>query len=604
MTGRLARTGTLLRELAAAVRLVLRATPGWSALNVVCAVFLSVLPVLALYLTKLTLDRVLAASAHGFREIPGDVWRLIFFAVGTVWAQGAVRTVAGFVSEMQGQRVSEAVQETIAEKSVQVDLSYYESPAYYNTLHQAQREAPSRPARIVSALAAALQSALSVLAVGGLVLLSLRWSTVLLVVAVAVPGLWLRMRHARALSVQQKALAPLERRLDYYGWLGSTPGHAKEIRVYGLGKVFLERVREARRTLFDRKLRLQRGRIFSDVLTQGFAAVAMAAAFSQMIRNTLAGTLSVGALVMGFQAFQRGVGGVQELVGALSQLYEHGLFMERLSEFLALQIKIVDPAAPLPFPARLQAGIRFEDVSFQYPGSATPVIQGLNLSIEAGQMVALVGENGAGKSTLIKLLCRLYEPTGGRITLDGTDLRCFRRQELWTGMAVLFQDFGQYQATVADNIWFGDCAGPAEQDRVRRAAARAGADEFIQNLPDAYGQMLGAFFEGGRDLSGGQWQRLALSRAMLRATAPMVVLDEPTSALDVKAEHDLFTRFKSLTRGRTSLVISHRMSTVRMADRIFLFENGRIAEAGSHDELLDAGGSYARLFETQASNYR
>ena len=604
MTGRLARTSTLLRELVTAVRLVLRATPGWSALSAVCAVFLSVLPVLALYLTKLTLDRVVAVSAHGFQEIPPDIWRLILLAVGAVWAQGAVRTVAGFVSEMQGQRVSESVQETIAEKSVQVDLSYYESPAYYNTLHQAQREAPSRPARIVSALATALQSALSVLAVGGLVLLSLRWSTVLLVVAVAMPGLWLRMRHARALSVEQKALAPLERRLDYYGWLGSTPGNAKEIRVYGLGRVFLERVREARGTLFDRKLRFQRGRIFSDVLTQGFAAVAMAAAFSQMIRNTLLGALSIGALVMSFQAFQRVVSAMQELVNALSQLYEHSLFMERLSEFLALQIKIVDPPDPLPFPERLHTGVRFEDVCFQYPGSPTPVIEALNLTIEAGQMVALVGENGAGKSTLIKLLCRLYEPTGGRITLDGSDLRRFRRQDLWAGMAVLFQDFGQYQATVADNIWFGDCAAPVQEDRLQRAAGRAGADEFIRNLPDAYGQMLGAFFEGGRDLSGGQWQRLALSRAMMRTTAPIIVLDEPTSALDVKAEHDLFARFKSLTRGHTSLVISHRMSTVRMADRIFLFENGRIAEAGSHDELLDIGGSYARLFETQASSYR
>ncbi len=603
MSGRVASTGSLLRELASAVRLVLRATPGWSALNLICAVLLSVLPVAALYLTKLTLDRVVAASAHGFHDVPLDVWRLVALAVGVLWAQTAVRTGAAFVSEMQGQRVSEHVQETIAEKSAQVDFSYYESPAYHNTLHQAQREAPYRPARIVGALAAALQSFLSVLAVGGIVLVSLRWPTVLLVALVAVPGLWLRMRHARALSVQQKALSPLERRLDYYAGLGSLPGSAKELRVYGLGGVFLQRVREAREVLFDRKLRFQRGRILGEVLAQGLACAAMAVAFGQMIQQTLAGVLSIGALVMSFQAFQRTINSVQELINALSQLYEHGLFMGRLTEFLGLPIQIIDPPAPLPFPTRLETGIRFEDVSFQYPGGESPVIRGLTLAIEAGQTVALVGENGAGKSTLIKLLCRLYDPVAGRITLDGTDLRSFRRQDLWAGMAVLFQDFGQYQTTVRDNLWFGDAAHPVDSHRAVEAAKQAGADAFIRELPHTYDQMLGTSFDGGRDLSGGQWQRLALSRVMLRA-APIIVLDEPTSALDAKAEHDLFTRFKSLTRGRTSLVISHRMSTARMADRIFYFEDGRITEAGSHDELLDADGSYARLFVAQASSFR
>ena len=603
LTGRLAKGGSLLRELASALRLVLRATPGWSILNALCAVALGVLPLAALYLTKLTLDRVVSASAHGVHGLPADLWRLVLLTAGVIWLQLAVRTLAGFVNEMQGQRVSEHVQEIIGRKSLQVDLSYYESPAYYNTLHQAQREAPYRPARIVAALAATAQNGFSILTLGGLVLFSLHWSVVLLLALIAVPGMWLRMRHAHALSAEQKRNAPLERHLDYYSWLGTSPGSAKEIRVGGLGGVFFRRVLEARKVLYERKLRFQRQRIFSEVLTQGCASAAIVAAFSQLIGNTLRGVFSIGSLVMSLQAFQRTVSAVQETVASLAQLYEHGIFMGRLTEFLNLQQHITDPADPLPFPTRLRVGIRFENVSFQYPGSPSPVIEGLNLLIRAGEMVALVGENGAGKSTLIKLLCRLYEPTAGRVTFDGTDLRCFRREDVWAGMSVLFQDFGQYHTTVTDNIWFGDCARPPEPERLRHAAVESGADEFIQELPNAYGQMLGALLEGGRDLSGGQWQRLALSRAMLRA-APIVVLDEPTSALDVMAEHDLFSRFKDLTAGRTSLVISHRMATVRMADRIYYFEHGRIGESGSHDELLNAGGSYAQLFETQAKSYR
>ena len=603
MKSRLAKGGSLLRELFGALRLVLRATPGWSILSGICALGLGVLPLLALYLTKLTLDRVVAAASHGIHELPPDLWRLIISAAGVVWLQLVLRTLAGTVSELQGQRVSEYVQELMAEKSLQVDLAYYESPAYYNTLHQAQREAPYRPARIVTALAAAVQNVLSILAVGGLVLFSLHWTVMAIVGLVAVPGLWLRMRHARALSAEQKRNSPLERHLDYYAWLGSTPGPAKEIRVQNLGRVFIQRVQTARKVLFERRVRFQRQRILSEVLAQGCGSIAIVVAFSQLIGKTLRGVFSIGDLVMTLQAFQRMISAVQETVSSVSQLYEHGIFMGRLREFLDLQQQIRDPADPLPFPGQLKQGIRFEGVSFQYPGSTVPVMENLNLFIEAGKMVALVGENGAGKSTLIKLLCRLYEPTTGRITFDGIDLRCFRREDVWRGMSVLFQDFGQYYATVSDNIWFGDSSQPAEAARLQKAAAQAGADEFIQELPNAYNQMLGALFEGGRDLSGGQWQRLALSRAMLRS-APIIVLDEPTSAMDAMAEHDLFERFKDLTMTRTSLVISHRMSTVRMADHIFYFELGRITEAGSHAELLNAGGAYAQLFETQAKSYR
>lgn len=592
----------LVRNLIEATTLVFRISPKWSCLSIAITVTASLLPLVVFYGTKQLVDLVVAA-VHAQKAVAPSAWFWIAATAAAGWATFALRSLASYVTEAQGGEVSAHIQEQIAQKSASVDLAYYETPEYFDTLHRAQFEAATRPTRVVGALIATAQAVLSLGAILGLIVIVLRWDVLLLVAAVIGPGLWLRFHNVSAHYRWHKAQVKNERKLEYYNWLGSTASYAKEIRLFGLSGILRGRAGALRSALHRDRLRLARNRNLAEVATQGCAAGAVVVALAHMVHRAASGEMSVGGMVISLQAFQRAMSLVGELVGGISQLYEHGLFVGRLSQFLNLEEKIVEPANPVAFPNKLREGIVFEHVTFRYPSSGKLVLDDFSLKIRTGRMVALVGENGAGKSTLIKLLCRLYQPSSGRITIDGIDLREFARADLWRHISALFQDFGQFYSTVADSIWFGECDHPPDVEAIREAAKRAGAASFIHHFPAQYEQMLGTFFEGGTDLSGGQWQKIALSRAFYR-DAPIIILDEPTSALDPKAEHDLFLRFKSLTKAKTSLVISHRLSTVRMADEIYCLENGKIIEVGSHEELLAAGGNYARLFETQAESYR
>jgi ATP-binding cassette subfamily B protein len=306
---------------------------------------------------------------------------------------------------------------------------------------------------------------------------------------------------------------------------------------------------------------------------------------------------------MYFMAFQRGQGFLQEMLSGLAGLYEDNLFLSNLYEFLDLKPKVVEPAHASPVPCPMQTGIVLNHVSFQYPTGARKVLEDVSLAIRPGEVVALVGENGSGKTTLVKLMCRLYDPTAGTITIDGTDLRQFETAALRREFSVLFQDYAQYHLTARENIWFGNTVLPPDHERIIAAARNSGADDVISALPHGYETVLGKAFEDGEELSIGEWQKVALARAFLR-DAQIIVLDEPTSSLDAKAEYAVFQNFRKLASGRTAILISHRFSTVRMADRIYVLKEGRIIEGGTHEELLHCGGTYAHLFETQAQYYR
>jgi ATP-binding cassette subfamily B protein len=308
-------------------------------------------------------------------------------------------------------------------------------------------------------------------------------------------------------------------------------------------------------------------------------------------------------MVMFFGAFQRGQDFFRDALGGLAGLYEDNLFLTDLKTFLELKPRVKEPEQPRPFPRPIRQGIVLDRVSFRYPDSTRPVLEDISMEIRPGEHVALVGENGSGKTTLVKLLCRLYDPTGGTIRIDGIDLQEFSTRELRQEIGIIFQDYARYHLAVRDNVWFGNVKVPRESDQVTDAAVRTGADAIARRLPEGYETMLGRQFENGAELSIGEWQKVALARAFLRETQ-IIVLDEPTASLDARSEAEVFARFHELSRGRTAILISHRLSTVRMVDRIFVLAGGRIVETGAHDELVERGGRYAELFELQARHYR
>jgi ATP-binding cassette subfamily B protein len=377
-------------------------------------------------------------------------------------------------------------------------------------------------------------------------------------------------------------------------------GHAKEIRLYDLGPLLMRRFRDLRRKLRGERLGIAARRSVAELAAQTGATAAIYGSLAFIAYRTVQGTNTLGDLVMYYQAFQRGQGFLQGMLGGLAGIYEDNLFLSNMYEFLDLKRKVVEPAQARPVPRPMQTGIVLSHVGFQYPTGARKVLEDVSLAIRPGEVV---GENGSGKTTLVKLLCRLYDPTGGTITLDGVDLRRFETAALRREFSVLFQDYAQYHLTARENIWFGDTSLPPDHERVVAAARDSGADDVIRGLPKGYETVLGKLFEEGEDLSIGEWQKVALSRAFLR-DAQILVLDEPTSSLDAKAEQAVFENFRKLASGRTAILISHRFSTVRMADRIYVLRDGRIIEGGTHEELIRSGGTYAHLFETQARQYR
>ncbi|MBP0009042.1 MAG: ABC transporter ATP-binding protein [Roseofilum sp. Belize BBD 4] len=585
-----------------AVQLVWESTPKLTLANITLVCLQSVLPLISLYLTKLIIDRITKGISTPQTSLKPVLVLIAIAALVAIIADG-LRSLAGWINEVQSQIVTDYVQNLLHAKSIEVDLAYYENAQYYDVLHQAQTEASYRPPLILNRLIQLGNSSLSLVGIG-ILLFSLDWAIALILVIAAIPVFLVRLKFSQQLYRQWQQWTPQERMAYYYSTLITQIDHAKELRLFDLGKLFQRRFNTLRQGIRQQRISLSARRSFAESITQSSATLAVFTAFALMADRALTGAITIGSLVMYYQAFQRGQTLLRESLSYLASLYENSLFLSTFYQFLDLTPTIREPSHPVPLPAMIEGKIEFEQVSFSYPRSQRSVLEDVHFTIEPGETIAIVGENGAGKTTLIKLLCRLYDPTAGTIRLDGVDLRNLSPTQVREQISIVFQDYAHYHLTVQENIGVGDIQHWDNLALIKRAAELAKIQDVIVQLPQGYDTILGKQLINGEELSIGEWQKVAIARSFLRQNHPILILDEPTSALDPQAEAEILEQLNQLTQKRTSIIISHRLSTVKFADRILVLKEGKIVEAGNHRQLMEKAGIYATLFNTQAHYYR
>lgn len=601
-----------LRYVPPLLKLVWEVSPRLTLASVFMRLARAGLPVALLFVGKLIIDEVVRLTGGGGAPgaAPGDLWYL--------WTLVAIELGLAIVSDLLGRAVALAdsllsdlfTNETsvrLMKQAARLDLRHFEDAAFYDRLERARRQTTGRIA-LLSQILGQAQDMITIATLGAGLVIMAPWLIFLLILAL-VPA-FLGEAHFNSLSYSlMYAWTPERRELDYLRYIGASDETAKEVKIFGLAGFLSERYRRLADDLYEanRRLAVRRAGWGSGLAAVG--SLGYYAAYAIIIWRTVSGVFSIGDLTFLAGSFLQLRRLIEGIMNGFSTIAERSLYLKDLFDFFDIEPEIAAPgAAPgtsgvaTPFPDPIREGFRFEEVSFRYPGTEPWVLRNVSFDLHAGEKLALVGENGAGKTTITKLLARLYDPTEGRILLDGHDLRDYDPEDLRTHVGVIFQDFVRYHMTAAVNLAVGRIEARDDRPRLEAAAERSLASAVIEPLPLGYDQMLGRRFEGGLDLSGGEWQKVALGRAYVR-DAQLLILDEPTAALDARAEYEVFQRFSELTAGKTAVLISHRFSTVRMADRIVVLEGGTVRESGTHAELLALDGLYAELFRLQARGY-
>lgn len=557
-------------------------------------------PLATLWISKLIIDLVVRAIRHQHVE-RSTIWKLLILELLLAVGADTLGRFISLVDSLLGDRFTNQVTIKLMEHATTLDLVSFEDPVFYDKMERARRQTTARLG-MLAGLAGMAQQLLTLLSLLSAVVFYYPW-LLLLLMAATVPVFLGETRFAMLNYSMLYRYTPERRELDYLRYLGASNESAKEIKIFGLGKYLVDRSRVLFERFYAENRHLAVHRALHGTFLNLVPTGAYYVAYALIIIRALAGTLSIGDLTLMVGAFSRARSIMENLVSSLVGISEQALFIKDLFDFFETNPTILSPSDAIPAPRPIRNGFEFENVSFAYPGAEKWVLSDVSFRFYPEERIALVGENGAGKTTLVKLLARLYDPTAGRILLDGIDLREYDVNDLRHEIGVIFQDYMRYDMLASENIGVGRIEELQNEARMKSSAEKSLAAGVVAALPKNYQQMLGRRFEGGTDLSTGQWQKMALARAYMR-DAQILILDEPTASLDARAEFGVYQRFVELTAGKMAVLISHRFSTVRMADRILVLENGRIVEQGSHGQLVALGGKYAELFELQAAGYR
>jgi len=586
-----------------ALTLVWNTSKGLTVALAVLTLVAGVLPAAIAYVGALIVDAVVAAMTEqqsGAADLSDVLGYVVLEGVMVAALAAAQRGLSSCQSLLRAQ-LGQRVNEMILEKALTLELQQFEDAEFYDKLTRARREASSRPLSLVMRSFGLVQNVIALVSFASLLWQFSPWAVAVLMLA-GLPAFVAEAKFSGDAFRLFRWRSPETRMQMYLETVLAREDHAKEVKLFELGPVLLKRYRKIFEKVFreDRALTIRRD-------TWGFflgliGTAAFYGAYGWIALSTVRGQITLGQMTMYVLLFRQGQAAVSAILSAIGGMYEDNLYLSTLYEFLDTPVR--ETSGRITRGLDVSEGVRFEHVSFTYPGSSNPAVEDVSFQLRPGESLALVGENGSGKTTLIKLLTRLYVPSAGRITLDGIDLAEWDPDILRRRVSVIFQDFARYQFTVGENIGAGDVEHFADEARWREAAELAMASDFVDGLPEGFETQLGKWFRDGRELSGGQWQKIALARAFMREDADILVMDEPTAAMDARAEAQIFEQFRELAKDRMVILISHRFSTVRMADQILVIQGGRVLESGSHSELMELDGHYSNLFTLQARGYR